>query len=119
MIYANATNIQANSTASAVDHVEIRSLTGSSGLVVAKIFVLACGGVENPRLLLLSNGVEAQGLGNRHSLVGRFFMDHHELEAATLISDNGDDLREIFDYRTSSETGVRGKPCLSASRECS
>jgi hypothetical protein len=73
--------------------------------------------VENPRLLLLSNGVEAQGLGNRHSLVGRFFMDHHELEAATLISDKGDQLQEVFGYRTSPESGVLGKPCLSASRD--
>jgi choline dehydrogenase-like flavoprotein len=116
-LYANATNIQANSTASAVDHVEVRSLTGSSGTVIAKNFVLACGGVENPRLLLLSNGVESQGLGNRHSLVGRFFMDHHELEAATLITDTGDQLQEFFGYRTSPESGVLGKPCFSASRE--
>jgi choline dehydrogenase-like flavoprotein len=117
LIYANATNIQANSTASAVDHVEVRSLTGVRGLVVAKIFVLACGGVENARLLLLSNGVEAQGLGNRHLLVGRFFMDHPEVQVATVVSDKADDLQELFDYRESPKTGIPGQPCLLASRE--
>lgn len=117
LLYANVTNIQANSTASAVDHVEVRSLTGSSGQVAAKIFVLACGGVENPRLLLLSNGVEAQGLGNGHLLVGRFFMDHPEIEAATVVSGQADDLRKIFDRRKSQDTGVPGQPCLSVGRD--
>jgi len=117
LIYANVTNIQANSSASAVNYVEVHSLTGSSGLVVAKIFVLACGGVENPRLLLLSNSIEARGLGNGHSLVGRFFMEHPEIEAATVISDEADHLREIFDRRKSPDTGVPSQPCLSVSRE--
>ena len=36
----------------------------------ARDFVLALGGVENARFLLLA------GLGNAHDLVGRFFMDH-------------------------------------------
>jgi len=43
---------------------------GRSFTVRARDFVLALGGVENPRFLLLA------GLGNAHDLVGRFFMDH-------------------------------------------
>jgi choline dehydrogenase-like flavoprotein len=38
--------------------------------------VLACGGIENARLLLLSRDRHANGIGNQHDLVGRFFMDH-------------------------------------------
>ena len=44
--------------------------------VLAPIVVLACGGLENPRLLLASRSVRSCGLGNEHDLVGRFYMTH-------------------------------------------
>jgi choline dehydrogenase-like flavoprotein len=40
------------------------------------VFVVATGGIENARLLLLSNRFNRRGLGNQHDLVGRYFMDH-------------------------------------------
>ena len=46
--------------------------------VRARTFVLAGGAVENARLLLLA------GLGNRHDLVGRCFMEHPRDYALTL-----------------------------------
>ena len=43
----------------------------------ADAFVVACGGVETPRLLLLSESDRyPDGLANSSGLVGRFFMDH-------------------------------------------
>jgi choline dehydrogenase-like flavoprotein len=50
----------------------LRVATGPSRsfAVRARDIVLALGGVENARFLLLA------GLGNAHDLVGRFFMDH-------------------------------------------
>jgi choline dehydrogenase-like flavoprotein len=43
----------------------------------AREFVLAAGGVENPRLLLLSESEQyPDGLANSSGLVGRYFMDH-------------------------------------------
>jgi choline dehydrogenase-like flavoprotein len=44
--------------------------------VSARHFVLACGGIENTRLLLASRGHQPAGLGNGHDLVGRYFMEH-------------------------------------------
>lgn len=44
--------------------------------VLAPIIVLACGGLETPRLLLASRSVRSCGLGNEHDLVGRFYMTH-------------------------------------------
>lgn len=42
----------------------------------AKIVVLACGGLENARLLLNADRVRRGGLGNSHGNVGRCFMEH-------------------------------------------
>ena len=42
----------------------------------AGTFVLAAGGLENPRLLLASNDTVTAGLGNDHDLVGRFYQSH-------------------------------------------
>jgi choline dehydrogenase-like flavoprotein len=39
-------------------------------------YVLACGGIENARLLLVSTASSPHGLGNDRDLVGRYFMDH-------------------------------------------
>jgi choline dehydrogenase-like flavoprotein len=44
--------------------------------MAAKLFILATGGIETPRLLLLSNVTQRAGLGNQYDLVGRFFMEH-------------------------------------------
>jgi choline dehydrogenase-like flavoprotein len=47
---------------------------------------LATGGVENARLLLNMDRVQAGGLGNGNDLVGRYFMDHPLIfETAVLI----------------------------------
>jgi choline dehydrogenase-like flavoprotein len=49
--------------------------------------VLACGGMENARLLLASNDVMTNGIGNQNDLVGRFFADNPiPRDVATLVS---------------------------------
>lgn len=73
---ANALDLQANPAASAVNQVKAGSLGGPVFSVRARYVVLAAGGLENARILLLSNGVQAAGLGNANDLVGRYFMDH-------------------------------------------
>lgn len=55
---------------------DVRGPTGQRHDVTASHYVLAAGGLENPRLLLASNSVRPAGLGNEHDLVGRFFMEH-------------------------------------------
>ncbi len=80
LLHANVTDIRTNAAATNVEHVDIRTLEGKTGRVRAKVYVLACGGLENARLLLVSNSVEPAGLGNRNDLVGRFFMEHPDME---------------------------------------
>ena len=62
------------------------TLTGRHFTVSARAFVLACGGLENPRLLLSSTGQGYErGLGNEFDLAGRFFMDHAHIVAALAL----------------------------------
>ena len=54
-----------------------RTPDGETHRQTARTFVLAAGGVENPRLLLLSRSDEyPDGLANSSGAVGRYFMDH-------------------------------------------
>lgn len=76
LLHANVTDIAAVESAKAISHLEIRTLNGLSHRLEAKIYVLATGGLENARTLLLSNKRMPSGLGNQHDLVGRFFMEH-------------------------------------------
>jgi choline dehydrogenase-like flavoprotein len=84
-LHANVVEIETNDTAQAVTRLRIASLEGNKFWVRAKIFILACGGIENPRLLLVSNKVQNTGLGNQYDLVGRFFMEHPYLRSGKVI----------------------------------
>ena len=44
--------------------------------VRARVFCLALGGLENPRMLLNFTRQKPQGIGNDHDLVGRHFCEH-------------------------------------------
>ena len=76
LLNASVVNIGAAAAGRSVDKLAIRTLDGSSHTVKARYYVLATGGLENARLLLLSNDVVPVGLGNQNDLVGRFFMEH-------------------------------------------
>ena len=75
-LHATALDILTNDTASDVSEIRASSIEGPEFRVRARQYVLATGGVEVPRLLLLSDSVAKKGLGNDNDLVGRFFMDH-------------------------------------------
>jgi choline dehydrogenase-like flavoprotein len=76
LLHAHVVRLCTNESGTLVNHVEVRSLAGKIGRVEARTFVLAAGGIENARLLLLSNERCRAGVGNEHDLVGRFFMEH-------------------------------------------
>ena len=73
---ANLVEIVLQDDANQVRHLDLATLNGRRVSLHAKAYVLACGGIENVRLLLASNRVANTGIGNAHDLVGRFFMDH-------------------------------------------
>lgn len=85
LIHSTVTELVPKRGAEEIKIARIRTLAGNEFHVKADHFVLATGGIENARLLLASNSVRPAGLGNRHDLVGRFFMDHPHFVAAALL----------------------------------
>src|SRR5690606_6467459 len=83
-LYANAVHIDTDQDAKTVTQIQVATLSGRRITIGAKIFVLATGGIENARLLLASNRVASEGLGNAHDLVGRYFMDHPRLQSGSI-----------------------------------
>jgi choline dehydrogenase-like flavoprotein len=84
-INANALRISLNESGDKVSHVEFATLTGIRFKVEARIVILATGGIENARLLLLSNDIQKNGIGNLHDQLGRYFMDHPQYPQAANI----------------------------------
>lgn len=72
---AKVVALSSSSDGRRVNHIVVRHRDGRSFRIAPRFTVLACGGIENARLLLLSRSEHAKGLGNEHDLVGRFFME--------------------------------------------
>jgi hypothetical protein len=53
-----------------------RTLSGKTMLLKSRRFVLACGGLNTTRLLLVSDGICPGGVGNHSGLLGRFYTGH-------------------------------------------
>jgi len=76
LLHANAVNVQASANGAEIEHAEFRTLGGITARIHARHFVLACGAIENVRLMLASDGVMPAGLGNGHDQLGRYFLEH-------------------------------------------
>lgn len=102
LLHANVTELRLDEAGAAVESVTIRSLSGETGRVKARYFVLCCGGIETPRLLLASNKQAPRGIGNDRDLVGRFFQDHLHVKAGVVRLPDRRRIRDLFDpfYRS-------------------
>ena len=90
MLNANVTGLRLAQDARWLDHLDVATLSGVKFAVKPRHTVLACGGIENARLLLASNDTASVGVGNGEGLVGRFFADHAiPRETATLVVFSG------------------------------
>ncbi|HZG10182.1 MAG TPA: GMC family oxidoreductase [Allosphingosinicella sp.] len=89
--HANVTNIV--HTEGGVEQVEARALGSGRLTVRARAFVLAAGGIENPRLLLASD------IGNGHDQVGRYFMEHPHARGGRIVDGSAWQLLRAFGRR--------------------
>jgi len=76
LLNANVTAINPNPDGKRIQDVTVQTLAGNRFSVRARAFVLATGGIENARLLLLPTKINEAGIGNNHDLVGRNFSEH-------------------------------------------
>ncbi len=96
---ANAVDIETDETGRVVRQVHAACLGGNRFSVSSKVFILALGGIETPRLLLLSSQRQSCGLSNEHDLVGRYFMEHLHFWFGFYVPSKPEDLRLTALYR--------------------
>ncbi len=83
--HSTALRLEVSRNARHVERALIGSIDGKRYNIAAKVFVLAAG-IENPRILLLSNDIQTEGLGNKYDNVGRYFMRHFNILSGILIT---------------------------------
>jgi choline dehydrogenase-like flavoprotein len=111
-LHANVTEIETDPEGNYVKRLRIECLQGSKFWVSARIFVLAAGGIEAPRLLLLSEKTENGGLGNQGGLVGKFFMEHLHFWSGVFVPSTPDLFNDTVlynDIQTINDVSIIGK----------
>lgn len=117
-LYANVIDIETDEAARNVARLQVACLNGTRFAVSAKHFVLATGGIETPRLLLLSHKNQKSGLGNQYDLVGRFFMEHLHFLSGVFVPSTPELFRltDLYnDFHDKNGVSVIGKLALGES----
>ena len=83
LLDAVVTKLLPNPDATSIAEVDVCSTNGTRFKVRARSYVLAGGGIDNPRLML------ASGVGNEHDLVGRYFMEHFHVQTGVMQPTDG------------------------------
>ena len=76
LLFANAKEFVPNAARTRIDVLEVVARDKTALKIRARLFVLASGGMENPRILLNSRSAIENGVGNHTGVLGRFFMAH-------------------------------------------
>ncbi|BAQ68615.1 GMC oxidoreductase [Rhodovulum sulfidophilum] len=97
VLYADVCDIRlGEASGETVSHVVVRSPAGNRFDVRARYFVLAAGGIEIPRMLLVANGQRPAGLGNENDLVGRYFQEHLMFKSGLLLPRDPADVLPLY-----------------------
>ena len=86
-LHANAIDCRFSPDGARLEGIGIASLDGKRYVARGAVYVLACGGIENARLLMAANALNGARFGARSDALGRYFQGH------TVILKNRDDGR--------------------------
>ena len=82
---AAAVELRSHASGNAVTSLAVRTAQDHAFEVEAETYVVAAGGIEAARLLLVSRDCHVDGVGNAEGLVGRYFMEHPHYASGQLI----------------------------------
>lgn len=85
VLQANVTEIITDENEKTVNNLIIKTLDGNKFTVKSKKYIFACGGWENPRILLASKRVNNKGVGNQNDNVGRYYAEHPKILGSKII----------------------------------
>lgn len=88
MLHAPVTRIETARDPGTVSGLVVAAGPTRAVEVVAQDYVLATGGIDNARMLLVGNEEHPEGIGNHHGNVGRFFMEHLSMPSGILVPDD-------------------------------
>jgi choline dehydrogenase-like flavoprotein len=89
VLRAPVMRLHMNAAENRVERVTVRTIDGHGFEIRAQCFILAAGGIENARLLLLSGSPSQRVPGNGSGLVGRYFTDHPFMDPGYLVLTSG------------------------------
>jgi choline dehydrogenase-like flavoprotein len=112
--YANAVDITATENVAAVKEITVKNYTGKQHKVKAKFYVMACCSIQNSRLLLASNKQRAAGLGNENDNVGRYFMEHLEIQSGEMWLTESN---KLMQYKMEQGTKARAELAISEKKQ--
>lgn len=98
LLNGTVVELRADADGTRIERLRVVTPSGSSFEIASRTVVLALGGIENARMLLLSRDRHPRGLGNEHDLVGRFFQEHLAVRGGIIRSDNPHLLDEMRLY---------------------
>jgi choline dehydrogenase-like flavoprotein len=108
LLHANAVELELAVGGRSLRRVRAMTRHGRVISVAARAFVLAAGGIENPRLLLASNSQRPKGIGNEHDWVGRCFMEHPHAPLAHFVPASPAARRDFYRKHIYGRHRIRG-----------
>ena len=112
-LHANAISIDTDANGRHVEGIRAGTLAGNRFTVKARTYVVATGGLENARLLLASDSVQPDGVGNDRGLVGRHFMEHPRFRAGVILPADPRLRIGFYDAHDIGDTTIQGYLTLS------